>query len=184
MHGTEIACGELTFSGEIAAASKLLEVLPEHSDCTAKVATGLIADFYQETCAYVLHDLKRSGRGARWGATVDIRCGGGYDATGWDLYETTAKYHEARSLCQTRVLEGPDAGSAELRNLGGPRGGIEIRWHLHDLDYRVYTLEGFGASLLCGSPGNGVAKDAAYTGAATIFATGTGEEPVALQVSG
>jgi hypothetical protein len=184
VHGTEIACGELTFSGEIAAASEVLEVLPEHSECTAEVVTGLIADFYQETCAYVLHDLKRSGPGARWEATVDIRCGGGYDATGWDLYETEAKYREARSLCQTRILEGPDAGSAELRNLGGPRDGIEVHWHLHDLAYRVYGLEGVGASLLCGSPPNGIAKDAAYSGAATIFATGTGEESTGLRVSG
>jgi len=184
VHGTEIACGRLTFSGELAADSDTLEVLPEHSECTAKALTGLIADFYQETCAYVLHDLRRAGPAARWEATVDIRCGGGYDATGWDLYENEDRYRAAHPLCETRILEGPDAGTAELRNLGGRRGGIEVRWDLHDLAYRVYTLEGFGASLLCGSPRNGVTKDAAYTGAATIFATGTGEKPTGLRVRG
>jgi hypothetical protein len=120
----------------------------------------------------LLHDLKAIGRTERWRAGVDISCSGGYDSTGWDIYETEAEHSEAHQLCHTTIPEGPDVGSAEVRNLGGHHAGIEVRWDLRNLDYRVYTLGGFGAGLICGTPRGGIASDATYEGAATIFVAG------------
>lgn len=180
VNGIEIACNEVLFSGELDESSETLELQAEHDECTANVLTGLIADFFQEACDYVLHDLRQAGQGPWWKAEVDLKCTGGYWAIGWDFFETEARYREGRDACSIRVIKQPDAGTAEVRDLGGGEDGIEVRWDLPRLDYRVYTVGGFASSLLCGSLAEGIADDASYTGTATVSATG----PAELRVTG
>lgn len=115
-------------------------------------------------CDYVLHDLESTGRGSWWKADVDLKRTRGYWAIGWDLYETEARYGEARDACSIRIINQDDAGAAELRNLGSREDGIEVPWDLPALDYRVYTVGGFASSLLCRSVSNGIASDAVLQG--------------------
>lgn len=183
-HGIGIGCKEITLSGEAAGDSRAMELLPEYSDCTAEALTGFIADFFQESCDYLLHDPRPIPGGNRWRADVDIRCHGGWDSIGWDFYETNGVYREAHYFCAIRIPEGPGAGTAQLRNLRGSRGGIEIHWSFPALDYTVYTLRGSASSLFCGSSLGGVPSDTSYEGSAIIFATDSFGRPANLSVSG
>lgn len=179
--GIEIACNETTYRGEAEGNSTILALEPDYGDCTAQALTGFPADFFQELCSYVLHDLER--RQGAWEAAVDIRCEGEWEGIGWDFYETTGTYREARQFCSTRVPKQPDIGTAELRNLPG-RKGIEIRWDLSGLEYTVARGNSFASSLLCGSMLGGRMGEASYSGTTRVFAetpTGSLED---LTISG
>jgi hypothetical protein len=183
VHGIGMACDELVYSGEAEGGSRVLEVLPEHAECTAEALSGLPADFYQELCAYRLHDVERMESGERWKANVDIKCSGGYTDIGWDIFETEKRHFESQQVCSTRIPE-QAAGTAELRNLDGRRSGIEVRWNLPHLEYTLYTPRGNGFSLFCGSMLGGTRRDAHYSGAARLFAKNPAGRPGQLSLSG
>jgi hypothetical protein len=181
--GIDVACGELTFTGELSGKSAILEVEPEFSECRARALSGLPADFFQELCDFRLHDLEGTGS-ERWRAAVGIKCHGGYYAIGWDIYETEEQHLVADQLCSTRVLQRPDAGTAEVRNLGGQRSGIEIRWNLDNLRYEIFTQRDQSSSLFCGSTLGKTRSDAYYKGVATIVGKDSAGRPAQLSVSG
>lgn len=178
-HGLEINCNELVFYGDFdekpSGNSRSLGLHPEYAGCRARALSGLPADFYQETCDYLLQDLRRMKGERRWKAIVDLKCSGEYDSVGWTIFETDRAYKESRSFCFIEMPEKAGIGTAELRNLGGRRGGIEVRWNLDNFEYSVATSRGSGSSLLCGSTLGGTESDAHYRGTATVFAKDQGQ---------
>ncbi len=181
-NGVEADCGRVLFKGALEKRSTTLALATENYDCRAKVLSGLPADFYHDyACDYVLHDLRPAGGSARWKADVDISCPGIDTGFGFEIYETS---YEREQICVIWFLEQPDAGTAELRNLDGRRGGIEVRWDLREFEYELYTGEGGRSSLLCGSLPTDTGTDATYTGVSTVFAHDRKGNPLDLQLTG
>lgn len=179
--GVEIACDEATYRGESSGNSKTLALEPEYAECVAKALSGFPADFFQELCDFVLHDLERATKG--WRAEVDLSCAPGWIGIGWDLFETEAAYQAVRSTCFMRVAEQTDIGTAELRNLRDGN-GIEVRWDLHEFEYTIGGSRSFGSSLLCGSTLDRVRGDTRYSGVAKVFAKDPAGASVALSIRG
>jgi hypothetical protein len=181
--GIGITCDEAVYRGEAGGRSRTLALEPEYGECTGEALAGFPADFFQELCDYLLHDLRKDGQG--WKATVDLNCTAVWNAVGWDFYETENAYAIARNFCFTRIPEQPGIGTAELRNLPGGK-GIEIHWDLKNFRYKVETPNReTGGSLLCGSMLGGPRRDAYYRGTTVVVARDiAGGPPLDLSISG
>lgn len=181
--GIGITCDEALYRGEASGRSKTLALEPEYGKCTGEALTGFPADFFQELCDYLLHDVKPVAHG--WKATVDLNCTSVWDQVGWDFFETESAYSVARKFCLTRVPEQPAIGTAELRNLPSGK-GIEIHWDFKNFRYKVETPNReTGGSLLCGSIFGGPRRDAYYRGSTVVVARDTaGGPPLDLSISG
>ena len=167
MGAVTVGCKAATYSWN-AGRLRTLVLFPEYGGCTARALSGFPADFYQETCTYLLHDLEALGDGNRWQAAVAIQCTGDWTEMGWELFETEQKYAEVRNVCSMRIPE--QAGRAELRNLPGNPDRIEIRWDFNPLEYFIISQNGIGSSLLCGSTLGQLRRDAYYEGAVVVTA--------------
>ncbi|HSR95401.1 MAG TPA: hypothetical protein VLK56_11100 [Solirubrobacterales bacterium] len=178
--GIEVGCGGVSYRAAPEGNSRTIEIEPEFYECAAKGLSGLPADFFQEDCAFLLHDVKHVPGVERWKAGgVGIRCHGGYTAIGWTIFETEKKYEEVRQLCSTRIPQQIDGGTAELSNLAGPRGGIEVHWDLDKLEYRVV----YGSSIFCG-PMLGLRRGTSYKGSARVFGKDFAGHPAKFEMSG
>lgn len=184
LQGVEIDCDRILFSGDLAKASPTLALVMEHYECTAKALTGLPVDFIPEfACKYALHGLRPTGD-AHWKAAVDFRCPGEADGYAVEFFETYEDFLQVNPLCSTWMLERPDIGTAELRNLPGKGGGIEVRWDLRELEYEVYSPRESGSSLICGAPPGNIGSDLSFAGTSVLFAHDHEGRPVQLSVKG
>jgi hypothetical protein len=178
--GIDVACDDADFSGRLSGSSKTLEIEPEFYDCRGQALSGFRADFFQEVCAFRLHGLKPVGQTSRWKADVDLKCGGEFVGIGWDFFETEAKYAEVESVCFFRILQQPDIGTAELRNLGAR--GLEVKWNLDRFEYSMSLENEPTSSLLCGSSLGGVEDDAYYRGTTIVVPKDPRGRPTAISL--
>jgi hypothetical protein len=160
--GIDKECGQVEFRVTALDRSDAIELVPLYSECTTKALNGLPTKMVWWGCGYLLHPMPKAGREETWKANVDFVCPEELEIE-WNVYESTGHYHEAKTVCVTKMPPQRVGGFAELSNLKSSPGEILVRWKLKDIVY-----ETFGSGLFCGLTPGRSKNDATYTGSAVI----------------